>query len=293
MDYWKTPECYYSYLYFFELFKDGATPEQWKRAKEETVNNLIKIVEQHLVGSEPEYPYDDHTYSLRWGYALFRLLAIIISEEFDAILDAIPSGNVDRGQVVVLQTVSRLWEEVGNFYGLAPVRLFDLKEKKLFCTPGPEETMWARHHMESRVLISFDPYLTPEDAAEAVKNIFKQWQRERFSEDKASWLADGFSDEQAEELATKDRLHGDHPRSPKTGKRPRSNRETTFPLWLRVLRVYRAVRKGETSTAICESSWWNLGRENSSQVSKDGKKARILIKLALEHEPLSLMKTNI
>ncbi len=291
MDLYRTPEFGYHYLKFFSATVPD-TPKRWRQAKRETIKNLFSLADEHLISGKPaEYPYHEHPCSLAWGYSLISLLAILISEEFDNILDAIPSNNIDEDQALVLQKISMEWETINSFYGLAPVRVFDHKEKKLFCCPNPEETAWAKYHIERRVLISIDPYLPPEDAAKEIGEIVKRWQQERFDDEKQSWLQDGFSLDQAEELAKEEQLKGDYPRSPLTGKRARSS-QTTFSLWLRCLRVYRAIRAGETSTDICESRWWKYTKQNSSQVSKDKKTAQMLIRSALNGNPIASMKST-
>lgn len=290
MDLFRTPEFAYHCLKFFSATAQD-TPKRWRQAKRETIKNLFSLADEHLISGKPaEYPYDEHPCSLAWGYSLISLLAILISEEFDNILDAIPLNNIDEDQAFVLQKISMEWETINSFYGLAPVRVFDHKEKKLFCCPNPEETAWAKYHIERRVLISIDPYLPPEDAAKEVGEIVKRWQQERLQEEKESYSQD-FSDEDVTWNVNQIRLQTDYPRSPLTGKRARLS-QTTFSVWLRCLRVYRAFRAGENSTVICENRWWEYAKKNSSQVDKDIKKAQMLIRSALNGNPIASMKST-
>lgn len=287
MNYFDSPHYGSKYLHFFPILDQGfGNLKAWKRARSEAVESLFDLAQRHLVGDNPAYPYDSHDYSLAWAQSLLSLIAILISKEFDDILEAIALGTVreNRTSESILQMVSSpLWVTVNDHYGLAPVRVFDHTEKKMFCTPADQnESSWAKYHADYRVLLSIDPFISPEDAATKVKEIVKKWKEERFAEEKKSWLEMGDSDEEAEELTKKESLHSDHQRA-NDGKAIQKNKK--IPNCLRRLRVYWAKRKGSKAKGIMESKWWaNAGDE--TLVSRDNKNALNLIKSALAGKPL-------
>jgi hypothetical protein len=256
-------------------FLKEQNPQKRQRLREETIDDLINVAEDCFCGENSDY-------SLAFANSILSLLALLISEEFDDLLKDTYSNEINK--IVVFSLIDQHHSCVQSHYTLSSVRVFDEMEKKIFCEPvNPGYDAWRNLHAKQRIILSIDPYISPEDAARIVTEVVKQWQKERFSEDQADWMEDGFSDEQAEELARRDLL--DYHRSPE-GKRSRSG-STFFSVWLRRLRVYREHRKGYTYDKISQLKWFG---GDDKLAWRDSDKAKQFVESALRGIPIFSMK---
>lgn len=259
-------------------FLSEQDPKRRKRLKRETIEDLISIAEDCFCSGNSNY-------SLAFANSLLSLLAILVSEEFDNLLEG--TSNAKRDEILIFSLIDQHSRRVQDQYALPAVRVFDELEKKIFCEPvKPGYSAWANVHTKQRILLSIDPYTAPEDAARLVKEIVVQWQEERFIEAKADWQENGYSDEQADDLAIRGFL--DYPRS-SDGKIPRTG-DTLFSVWLRRLRVYRAHRAGVQYKEFSRFKWFgDSGKDQETTVknaSRDNQKAKELIKKALNGLPI-------
>jgi hypothetical protein len=269
--------------------REGDSFSVWKRATREA----IEILNDRINEAMPRIKKDE--IALSPVYAAFSVLAILISEKFEACLQALvndkwdsmdqlfqeekqyclleESINWEEYRPTIITYICRClglnWETFYSCWGALPVRELERWEKKIYCeeigllprSPVQDsENRWERYEIaHQRLQLSIDLFVPLEVISEQVKSIVKQKQDAFLEGIKRDWdpeLQGGVIDQ---DFINKDILHTklrfDFKRGIKQDKRTRV--VSTFETWHVALRTYYLrYRKGEKPREIAQQKWF-------------------------------------